>query len=488
MFGAVTFETRGPEVLPSARRADVAAFVGFSTLPQVPDAVQSVWKSLGWSRDPRPDKPILLETPAQLDWLDSTVVDSTGARYEGALTGAVRDFFRQGGRRCWVVPAGPPPPPPRNADQAESALVRLIPGFADSARSTPEDRSTWRGLAHLFDLPEVALLALPDLPFVVGASPTERGPAPEPRVLQPQFLECAEHHPPAPPGPTVVAYAAPRLGTDHLDLWQQALHAVLSWVTRYRPDLQVLASWPLGASDTAVHADPLAAAEARLVPLDAGGVGTAWLQLATPWLRTDTSAARLGGLAAPDGVLAGLLARNALGQGTYQRAVGHRPEGVRALQPAYDRQTLRRPGPTGRLPERLCVIGRAHQGLELRSDVTTTPEQAWRQGNVNRLLGVIRRAVTQLGQELVFESNHPDTWRRVRTELARVLTELQAVGALHPIDGFSVRCDRGTMSQQDLDLGRLIAHVSVRPVLAIEHISVVLTVLNGTATVHGGPA
>jgi len=39
-----------------------------------------------------------------------------------------------------------------------------------------------------------------------------------------------------------------------------------------------------------------------------------------------------------------------------------------------------------------------------------------------------------------------------------------------------VRCDRSTMSQQDIDLGRMIAEVRLRPAASLEMIEVVLVV------------
>jgi phage tail sheath protein FI len=48
-------------------------------------------------------------------------------------------------------------------------------------------------------------------------------------------------------------------------------------------------------------------------------------------------------------------------------------------------------------------------------------------------------------------------------------------------EAFSVRCDRGTMSQADLDAGRLIVEVSVRPAASIERITVVLDLGNTAA-------
>jgi len=48
------------------------------------------------------------------------------------------------------------------------------------------------------------------------------------------------------------------------------------------------------------------------------------------------------------------------------------------------------------------------------------------------------------------------------------------LGGATPDEAFEVRCDRSTMSQNDLDAGRLIARITVLPVAAIERITVVL--------------
>jgi phage tail sheath protein FI len=48
---------------------------------------------------------------------------------------------------------------------------------------------------------------------------------------------------------------------------------------------------------------------------------------------------------------------------------------------------------------------------------------------------------------------------------------MQRVGALagtRPGEAFQVRCDRSTMTQQDIDNGRVIAQVMIRPVASIE--------------------
>jgi phage tail sheath protein FI len=51
------------------------------------------------------------------------------------------------------------------------------------------------------------------------------------------------------------------------------------------------------------------------------------------------------------------------------------------------------------------------------------------------------------------------------------------VGALAgatPLEAFSVRCDRSTMTQNDLDNGRLVTEITVLPAHSIERITVVL--------------
>ena len=64
-----------------------------------------------------------------------------------------------------------------------------------------------------------------------------------------------------------------------------------------------------------------------------------------------------------------------------------------------------------------------------------------------------------------------------------------AVGALRgdPRTAFRVRCDRSTMSQNDLDAGRLIAWVQFDAALPIDRIDVVLELEDGGRVSLAGP-
>ena len=73
--------------------------------------------------------------------------------------------------------------------------------------------------------------------------------------------------------------------------------------------------------------------------------------------------------------------------------------------------------------------------------------------------------------------------------LASLLRRVHAAGGLAgtaPEDGFAVRCDRSTMSQADIDNGRLIAEITLHPAVPVKQIRVRLP-LDG-APASGAPA
>ena len=53
------------------------------------------------------------------------------------------------------------------------------------------------------------------------------------------------------------------------------------------------------------------------------------------------------------------------------------------------------------------------------------------------------------------------------------------LGSATPEEAFQIRCDRSTMSQNDLDNGRIVVVVSFRPAVPIEQIVVVLAMGEG---------
>ncbi|MCB9741721.1 MAG: phage tail sheath family protein [Alphaproteobacteria bacterium] len=501
------FETAPRAVESAAERADVACFVGFVALREgeLPEAVWEAWRRLGWrhllpTREqvaagegsvPDPALPVRVDNIETFDALfDGWVRLPNGTSYEGHLAGAVRDFFRQGGQRCYVVPAGAPRPSALGELEVAEALDALIPG--PGAPVDPSERGTWRGIGHLLGLPDVAMLCIPDLPAMVGA-PASAPPEPVPEAVGvPVFAVCAPEPPTPPGGAQYRAPGVPRLGEAEWAAWKQAMIRALDFIKAQRRDVQLLAALPLPEEGSPEEADPmrlLDAAGLDLLAPHGAGVGSAWLQLAWPWLKSDTSVDRRGGLAPPDGVLAGLLARNSLKRGTFRVAVREPVHGILGCSPKNGAAAQMSPRTVNgwdlelALVDRVCLIASDRWGYSLYSDNTATAAPLWRQGGVNRLMGVILRALQRVGEGAVFQHSGPDTWLRLRRAVEATLDGLAVEGALGGKGApYQVRCDRRTMSQADLDAGRLVCEVVLQPTPAIERIIVTLAVAGSART------
>jgi uncharacterized protein len=104
---------------------------------------------------------------------------------------------------------------------------------------------------------------------------------------------------------------------------------------------------------------------------------------------------------------------------------------------------------------------------------------------VSRLVEIVLRAVRRVGESMVFDTNGPALWTALRSAMEALLTDYWREGGLRgetSADAFDVRCDRSTMTQNDIDNGRLIAEVTLAPAAAIERITVVLALEAGAAS------
>jgi hypothetical protein len=237
----------------------------------------------------------------------------------------------------------------------------------------------------------------------------------------------------------------------------------------------------------------IASVFAEDAPGTALGASSAFVQIAYPWLRSTRSGTVLEGLEPPDGTLAGMLARNALLNGTFTSATKITPVGLFDLFPELPAQETEVPmqkplwqnGVRKPLVLRFSLFGFTPSGIRLLSDVTTYPEEAYRPAPVNRLVSLLSRSARLFGEQHIFENNGPALWRQLEQTLRSLLKrlwELNALDGASPADAFDVHCDRTTMTQYDVDNGRLIAIVRFQPAASLELITVTLTVEGGTAT------
>lgn len=104
---------------------------------------------------------------------------------------------------------------------------------------------------------------------------------------------------------------------------------------------------------------------------------------------------------------------------------------------------------------------------------TMSSDPEWRYVNVRRLLVSIEQSIGRGTRWVVFEPNADPTWSAVRTAINDFLRSLWRSGALMgrtQDEAFFVKCDRTTMTQDDIDEGRLICEVGVAPVRPAEFV------------------
>jgi len=126
-------------------------------------------------------------------------------------------------------------------------------------------------------------------------------------------------------------------------------------------------------------------------------------------------------------------------------------------------------------PEGINVLrffeGRGHRIWGAR---TLSADPEWKYVNVRRLLIYLEHSIDEGTQWTVFEPNGEALWVRVRSAIEDFLLNAWRNGALlgdKADRAFFVRCDRSTMSQNDLDNGRLICLIGVAPLRPAEFVT-----------------
>lgn len=103
--------------------------------------------------------------------------------------------------------------------------------------------------------------------------------------------------------------------------------------------------------------------------------------------------------------------------------------------------------------------------------ITSDPD--WKYINIRRLFIFIEESIEEGTQWVVFEPNDEPTWARVRRTVSNFLYNIWRDGALQgrkPEEAFFVICDRTTMTQADIDNGKLIMVIGIAPVKPAEFV------------------
>ena len=118
------------------------------------------------------------------------------------------------------------------------------------------------------------------------------------------------------------------------------------------------------------------------------------------------------------------------------------------------------------------------KGVRVWGARTTAADAEWKYINVRRLFIFIEQSIERGLEWTVFEHNAEATWMAVRTLIGNFLTTVWRTGALAGAkaeEAFFITCDRTTMTQDDIDNGRLVCEVGVAPLKPAEFVVIRLT-------------
>jgi len=187
-----------------------------------------------------------------------------------------------------------------------------------------------------------------------------------------------------------------------------------------------------------------------------------WIDVADP----DTGAAAT---APPGGHVLGVYARTDLERGVFKAPAGETLRGAAGLAQVIDDagQALLNPRGVN------LIRSFAGRGILVWGARTLSPDAEWKYVPVRRTVIFLEHSIDRGIQWVVFEPNAEPTWVQVRAAVEQFLLDQWRGGALQgsrPQDAFYVRCDRGTMTQADIDTGRLVCEVGVALVRPAEFV------------------
>jgi hypothetical protein len=113
------------------------------------------------------------------------------------------------------------------------------------------------------------------------------------------------------------------------------------------------------------------------------------------------------------------------------------------------------------------------QGIRVWGARTCSSNSIWKYVNVRRLFIFLEQSIKNGSNWVVFEPNDERLWARVQRTIYSFLLGVWRGGALMggtPDEAFFVRVDRTTMTQDDIDNGRLICVIGVSPVKPAEFV------------------
>lgn len=188
-----------------------------------------------------------------------------------------------------------------------------------------------------------------------------------------------------------------------------------------------------------------------------------------PWVKVLDPVTRQPIFLPPSGFVAGIYARNDVNRAVYKAPANEVVNLALGFESNLSKAQQEVLNPEGINAFRFFE-GR---GNRLWGARTTSSDPEWKYVNLRRYFAYLERSIDKGTQWAVFEPNGEQLWANVRRTIEDFLLNEWQSGALlgdKPDKAYFVKCDRSTMSQNDLDNGRLVCLIGVAPLRPAEFV------------------
>ena len=188
-----------------------------------------------------------------------------------------------------------------------------------------------------------------------------------------------------------------------------------------------------------------------------------------PWLEMYDAGAKRSAYFPPSGAMAGIYARTDIERGVHKAPANEVVRGCTGLSCAYNEGEQDILNPIGVNLIR-SFTGR---GIRVWGARTISSNGLWKYLNVRRLFIYVEESIKANTSWVVFEPNSTELWDRVTRTIETFLSTCWRDGALAgstPSEAFFVECGPTTMTQDDIDNGRLICQIGIAPVKPAEFV------------------
>lgn len=196
---------------------------------------------------------------------------------------------------------------------------------------------------------------------------------------------------------------------------------------------------------------------------------TNYAAIYNPWLQVFDPLDKRNIFIPPSGSVAGIYSRSDQTRGVQKAPANEVVRGCVGLDCQYNKGEQDILNPKGIN----LIRSFTGQGIRVWGARTMSSNGLWKYVNVRRLFIFVEESIKAGTNWVVFEPNDEQLWARVHRTIDAFLTRVWRDGALmgsNPSEAFYINIGRSTMTQDDIDNGRLICEIGIAPVKPAEFV------------------